>query len=81
MDTNQDRLVALRQDIIAMLITITDESLLVQLKDMMLSAGVEPYEEIRTMADLEARFRKVEREYAEGRYITHEELLAEIETW
>ena len=81
MDTNQDRLIALRQDIIAMLITITDESLLVQLKDMMLAAGVEPDDEIRTLADLEARFLQAEREYAEGRYITHEELLEEIETW
>ena len=81
MDTDKNRLITLRQEIIAMLITITDESLLVQLKDMMLAAGVAPDDEIRTLADLEARFRKVERDYAEGRYITHEELLAEIETW
>jgi hypothetical protein len=81
MDTDKNRLVALRQEIIAMLMTITDETLLLQLKDMMLAAGVEPDDEIRTLADLEARFRKVEQDYAEGRYITHEELLAEIETW
>lgn len=64
-----------------MLMTVTDEVLLEQIKEMMLAAGVEPYEEIRTMADLEARFRKVERDYAEGRYLTHEELRAEIESW
>jgi hypothetical protein len=81
METSKHQIHALRREIISMLMTVTDEALLVQIKEKLLSAGVEPYEEIRTMADLEARFRKVERDYAEGRYITHEELLAEIETW
>jgi hypothetical protein len=81
MDTSKDQIRALRQEIIAMLMTVTDETLLLQLKEMMLAAGVEPDDEIRTVADLEARFRKVERDYAEGRYITTEELMAKIENW
>lgn len=80
MDTSKDQIRALKREIISMLMTVTDEVLLVQIKGMMLAAGVEPYEEIRTMADLEARFRNVEQDYAEGRYITHEEMLAEMES-
>jgi hypothetical protein len=81
MEKPHDPLQMQRQQLIEMLMSIKDEALLLQIQNLMLDAGVTPSEEIRTMEDLEARFRQVEREIAEGQYLSTEELLAEIETW
>jgi hypothetical protein len=78
MEKSHDPLQMQRQQLVEMLMSIKDEALLLQIQNFMLDAGVAPSEEIRTMADLEARFRKVERDFAEGRYITMEELMAKM---
>jgi hypothetical protein len=81
MEKSHNHLEMQRQQLVEMLLSIKDEALLLQIQNLMLDAGVAPSDEIRTMEDLEARFLLAEREYAEGRYQTTEELLAEIETW
>lgn len=81
MEKSHDPLQMQRQQLVEMLMSIKDEALLLQIQNLMLDAGVAPSEEIRTMADLEARFRQVEREIAEGRYLSNEEMQAEIESW
>jgi hypothetical protein len=81
MEKSHDHLEMQRQRLVEMLMSIKDEALLLQIQNLMLDAGVVPSDEIRTMEDLEARFRKVELEIAEGQYLSTEELLAEIETW
>ena len=70
-----------RRQIAEMLFSIKDDALLLQIKQLMMDAGVNPVDEIRTMADLEARLTQAQAEFAEGNYQTTEELLAEMETW
>ncbi len=70
-----------RREIAEMLFLIKDEVLLLQIKQLMLDAGVVPVDEIRTMADLEAQLTRAQAEFANGDYQTTEELLAEMETW
>ncbi len=81
MDTNRAQLRALRREVIDMVMQVEDAELLGRVMELLLDAGIEPYVEIRTVEDLEARFRKAEEDYAAGRYITTEELLEEIKTW
>jgi hypothetical protein len=81
MEKSHEHLLAQRQQPVEMLLSIKDEALLLQIQNLMLDAGVAPSEEFRTVEDLEARFRQAEQAYAEGRYLTNEEMLAEMETW
>lgn len=81
MEKPHDHLQAQRRQLVEMLLSVKDEALLLQIQNLMLDAGVSPSEEIRTVEDLEARFLQAEQEYAEGRFQSTEELLAEIETW